>query len=266
MAQLSLLAVFAHPDDESFGPAGTLAKYVAEGVRVVLACATRGEVGEISDPSLATPDTLGQVREEELRCACRAMGIQELHLLGYRDGQMANYEPREVEEKIVRLIRELKPQVVITFGPDGISGHLDHITVGKLTTYAFYSAGEEGQFPGQLAQGLTPHQASKLYHVAVPRSRFQAMSIDLPGTCDDRITTAIDVTPFLGIKRQAIGCHKTQLPPDSLFARISEEEMHKWWGIEYCVLEASRVGYPPEVEDDLFWGLREGANHDPKGV
>lgn len=252
---LTLLVVFAHPDDESFGPAVTLAKYVAQGVRVSLICATRGEAGEISDPQLATPETLGQVREEELRSACRVIGIRGLSFLGYRDGQMKSYDPQEVEGKVVRAIREVRPQVVLTFGPDGISGHLDHITIGKATTDAFFSAGDEKRFPEHIAEGLSPHEAQKLYYVAVPRSRFRAMSLDLPGTCDDRITTVIDAAPFLEVKRRAIACHKTQLPPGSLFAQMSDEEMRKWWGEEYFVLAASRVGLPSETETDLFWDL-----------
>jgi LmbE family N-acetylglucosaminyl deacetylase len=252
---LTLLVVFAHPDDESFGPAATLAKYVAEGVRITLVCATRGEVGEISDPQLATPETLGEVREEELRCACRAIGIQELRLLGYRDGQMSSYDPQEVEGKVVRAIREVRPQVVLTFGPDGISGHLDHVTIGKATTDAFFSAEDEKRFSEHMAEGLSPHKAEKLYYVAVPRSRFRAMSLDLPGTCDDRITTVIDVVPFLEVKKGAIACHKSQLPPGNLFAQMSDEEMRKWWGKEHFVLAASRVGLPSEMESDLFWDL-----------
>ena len=254
---LTLLAVFAHPDDESFGPAATLAKYVAQGVRVSLICATRGEVGEISDPNLATPETLGQVREEELRRACSVIGIQELRFLGYRDGQMNGYDLQEVEGKIVRAIREVRPQVIVTFGPDGISGHSDHITIGKATTDAFFSAGDEKRFSEHMAEGLSPHKAEKLHYVAVPRSRFRAMSLDLPGTCDDRITTVIDVVPFLEVKKRAIACHKTQLPPGNLFAQMSDEEMRKWWGKEHFVLAASRVGLPLGMETDLFWGVRQ---------
>jgi len=255
--ELTLLVVFAHPDDESFGPAATLAKYVAQGVRITLLCATRGEAGEISDPRLATPESLGQVRGEELRSACQAIGIQELRFLGYRDGQMKSYDPHEVEGKVVRAIREVRPRVILTFGPDGISGHLDHITIGKATTDAFFSAGDERRFPEHMAEGLSPHKAEKLYYVAVPRSRFQAMSLDLPGTCDDRITTVVDVMPFLEVKRRAIACHKTQLPPGNIFAQMSDEEMRKWWGKEHFVLAASRVGFPSEIETDLFWGLEK---------
>src|ERR671932_2725290 len=123
----SLLALFAHPDDEAFGSGGTLARYAAEGVAVALVCATRGEVGEIADPALATPETLGDVREAELRCAARALGVGELLFLGYRDSGMAgtptNEDPRalarapaeEVVARLVGIIRRLRPQVLVTF-------------------------------------------------------------------------------------------------------------------------------------------------------
>jgi len=91
--------------------------------------------------------------------------------------------------------------------------------------------------------------------VAVPRSRFRAISLDLPGTCDDQITTVVDALSFLDVKKRAVACHKSQLPPSKLFAKMSHEEMRKWWGKEHFVLVASHVGFPSEVESDLFWGL-----------
>ena len=146
---LTLLTVFAHPDDESFSCGGTLARYASQGVRVASVCATRGEVGMISDPSLATRETLGQVREEELREASRVMGIAELHFLGYLDsgmeGTAENQDPRSLAQAdpqavigaLVQQIRRLRPQVVITFDREGIYGHPDHKAVHKYTTEAF---------------------------------------------------------------------------------------------------------------------------------
>jgi len=135
MPQFTLMAVFAHPDDESLGMGGTLARYGFDpDVRVVLVCATRGEAGEISDPHLATPDQLGLVREKELRCACRALGIDDLFLLGYRDSGMAgtpdNRDPRalvmvdadKVVGQIVAHIRRERPDVVVTFDETGAMG------------------------------------------------------------------------------------------------------------------------------------------------
>src|SRR5512136_1653190 len=115
----TLLAIFAHPDDESFGAGGTLAKYAAEGTRVALICATRGEAG-IEGMS---PEEAGQVREQELRTAAATLGLAEVRFLGYGDGELAQADPERVVAQLVSAMRDIRPHVVITFGPDGISGH-----------------------------------------------------------------------------------------------------------------------------------------------
>lgn len=142
--QQSLLLCLAHPDDESFGSGGMMAMYATQGVNVSLVCATRGEVGEISDPTLATPDTLSQVREAELRCACETLGVNEPIFLGYRDSGMAgtddnhhsdafaNAPAEAVVPHLVEIIRRLRPQVVVTFDPSGGYGH--PITLPSITT------------------------------------------------------------------------------------------------------------------------------------
>src|SRR5262245_28885954 len=157
MMTATLLAVFAHPDDEAFGVGGTMTRYSEQGVRTVLVCATRGEVGEISDPALATPETLGEVREQELRCACDALRIKDLIFLDYRDSGMKGTpendderslyraDPLEAIGKLVKIIREVKPQVVITFEPYGGYGHPDHIAISKHTTAAFGAAADPDQ-------------------------------------------------------------------------------------------------------------------------
>jgi LmbE family N-acetylglucosaminyl deacetylase len=150
----TILAVYAHPDDEAFTTGGVLAHYAAQGHRVALICATRGEVGEISDPALATAETLGQVREEELRCAANALGLSELIFLGYRDSGMAgtaenqhpeafaNAAAEEVVARLVGHIRRLQPDVVITFDPGGGYGHPDHIAAHRHTVAAFHAAAD----------------------------------------------------------------------------------------------------------------------------
>ena len=153
--RLSLMAVFAHPDDESFGIGGTLARYGADpGVRVVLVCATRGEAGEISNPELASSERLGEVREQELRCACRTLGVEDLFFLDYRDSGMAgtaeNEDPRALAQadfdeavgKIVAHIRREQPDVVVTFDENGGYGHPDHIAIHHLTKAAFAAAAD----------------------------------------------------------------------------------------------------------------------------
>jgi LmbE family N-acetylglucosaminyl deacetylase len=119
------MAVFAHPDDEAFGTGGTLSKYAAEGCDVTLVTATRGEAGEIAEPELATSADLPLVREQELRSACEIYGIHPPRFLDYADGLLPIVHQGQAVGKVVQLIRELKPQVVITFGPDGIYGHYD---------------------------------------------------------------------------------------------------------------------------------------------
>ena len=145
-----LLAIYAHPDDESFGSGGMLAKYAAEGASVGLVCATNGEMGEISDPDLASSDTLGDVRIAELKCAAEALGVTELVLLGYRDSGMAetadNEDPRafanapddEIVARLVGIIRRVRPDVVVTFDPTGGYGHPDHVAVHNRTVAAFH--------------------------------------------------------------------------------------------------------------------------------
>ncbi|MFQ5934481.1 MAG: PIG-L family deacetylase, partial [Dehalococcoidia bacterium] len=181
-AGLGLMAVVAHPDDETFGCGGLLAKYAAEGVRVSVVCATRGEAGEISDPSLASAENLAQVRERELRKACRALGVETVYILGYRDSGMggapSNHHPRalrnapieEVSGRIVEAIRRERPQVILTFDPDGGYGHPDHIAIHKAAREAFTAAALSNRYPGQLKVDLQPFQPHKLYYFVFPRS------------------------------------------------------------------------------------------------
>lgn len=153
--QKRLLAVFAHPDDETFGSGSTLARYADEGADVTVVCATQGEVGEIAPGSNATSETLGAVRTAELRSALNALGVQSLILLGYRDSGMAGSENNnnpsafinvpigEAVERLVGIIRECHPQVMITMDPSGGYGHPDHILVAELTTRAFEAANDQ---------------------------------------------------------------------------------------------------------------------------
>jgi LmbE family N-acetylglucosaminyl deacetylase len=283
---LTLMAVFAHPDDESFGIGGTLAYYGADpDVRVILVCATRGEAGEISDPSLATQEHLGQVREQELRCACQTLGVDALYFLGYRDSGMAgspdNQHPRalkmadanEVVGKIVAHIRREKPQVVVTFDESGGYGHPDHVAIHHHTRAAFAAAGDPSRYPEQIAAGLQPHQAQKLYYTAIPRRFFRAvvakmteLGMEIPerflqrvngpfGLPDEACTTDIYVQDYWNIKRAAVQCHATQLNPDSFFSSLSPEIMRELQAWECFQLAESYVD-DDESSHDLLAGLR----------
>jgi LmbE family N-acetylglucosaminyl deacetylase len=230
---LDILFVFAHPDDESFGFAGLMAWAQASGHRVGLICATRGEVGEISDPLLGTPETLGAVRERELRDAMSIVGVDPVRLLSYRDSGMAgttpNDDPRSLLQAsrdsviadVVYQIRDLRPRTVITFGPDGIYGHPDHIRIGDVTAEAVrIAATSDLAFLGK------PWRVSRLYFAAIAREDLieasqrlsgpfagtPAEAIARMGTPRAEITHVFDVSPYLSTKLRVINNHATQLP------------------------------------------------------
>ena len=129
----SLLAVYAHPDDEAFVPGGTIARYALEGIRVTLVCATKGEEGMRGDPPLPECMSLGECRRYELIGSCRVLGVDRICFLDCHDKKLNTYAHSDIEGRIVEIIRLVKPQVVITFGPDGITGHPDHLARSKLS-------------------------------------------------------------------------------------------------------------------------------------
>jgi len=271
MSILTLVAVFAHPDDEAFGVGGALSRYAAEGVQVHVVTATRGEAGGIADAALATPANLAYVREQELRCACQAYGIQPPQFLGYTDGQMANAHQGQAVGKVVRLLREVKPQVVITFGPEGIYGHYDHIAAHRWATIAVELAADPHCFPGNPGEPCQPHTVSKMYYrvlaeedvVAMPQEgkRASVMMDGVPfyfvGYEAQEITTIVDVSAYAEAKLRGIRCHATQLAADNRFAQASEEMLQEPMFRRECfILAHSTVGRLQGVETDLFAGLR----------
>src|SRR3954447_8224298 len=137
-----LMTIFAHPDDETFGVAGTLRRATTAGHSVAVVCATRGEAGEIADPSLATKEMLGAVREGELRHAMAAVGVDDVRFLDYLDGRLPEADPAEAVTKIVRHLRAFRPDVVVTFPPNGGYGHVDHIAIHHLTLAALSAAAD----------------------------------------------------------------------------------------------------------------------------
>ncbi|MDW8145143.1 MAG: PIG-L family deacetylase [Roseiflexaceae bacterium] len=171
-----LLFVYAHPDDESFGNAGTILRYTSDGVAVHYACATRGEAGDVPPEALAGYADVGALRTVEQMCAARVLGLTGVHFLGHRDSGMAgspdNQHPAaliqqpiaRVVGQIVALIRAIQPQVVVTFGPYGGYGHPDHIFCHRATTAAFEAAGNSTLYPEQIDAGLEPWQPQRLYY------------------------------------------------------------------------------------------------------
>ena len=175
-----ILFAFAHPDDEGFATGGTIAMLVSQGARVTLVCATNGDVGEISDPALATPETLGQVRQGELRRAMAITGVDDIRFLNYRDSGMIDTPdndhpnafiqaeaPRVVGE-LVAIMRQTQPHIVITHDPSGGYGHPDHTRMCEHATAAFRLAGDASAYP----EGPPPWTPSLLYYVCFPPQRF----------------------------------------------------------------------------------------------
>jgi LmbE family N-acetylglucosaminyl deacetylase len=279
MDKPNLLAIFAHPDDEAFGTGGSLSRYAASGMQVALICATRGEVGEISDPSFATPETLGEVRESELRCAAETMGVAQLIFLDYRDSGMVgtpeNKDPRafinapaaEVVRSLVSAIRRIRPFVVVTFEPNGGYGHPDHIAIHQHSVSAFHLAADPGYSTGDA--GEQPWQASRLFYTAIPRSFFQEMRDELQaagedveqfasfeerGWPDDQVTVTLDVSATVDDKWQALNCHRTQFGPKNLFRRLPEPIVKQMMSREFFAL--AWPDSPPGLKmADLFEGL-----------
>ena len=170
--RLKILGVFAHPDDEVFCAGGTFAKYAAEGAEVMVVSATRGDAGQIRDAQSATRRTLGTVREQELHESCRRLGVRHCRCLDYGDGTLKDMDMNILVETITHIIRDYRPQIVITFGEDGAYGHPDHIAISTATTEACLASGSLERFPHQLKSGLEIHTPARLYHSHFPRSRM----------------------------------------------------------------------------------------------
>ena len=267
----TLLAIFAHPDDEAFGTGGILAYYASSGYRVALACTTRGEAGEISDPALASPESLGDVREAELRCSAHTMGFDEVFFLDYCDSGMVgtdmnkdqtayiNAPDEEVIRKLVEIVREVQPDVVLTFEPYGMYGHPDHIAIHRHAVAAFHAAADSNQFPGA---GPT-WQSGRLFYTAVPHSFFEGMAKllnepdafkDFKGLPDDQIQVDMDISQHIQAKWDALLCHATQFGEDNGFRKVPREEAWKLLSHETFAL-AWPEPKPGDKLRDLFDGL-----------
>lgn len=266
---LRLMAVLAHPDDESLGNGGALARYAAEGVEVTLVTATRGQRGWLGEPS-ANPglDALGQHREGELRVAAAALGLREVVLLDYVDGDLAQADQDQVICELVTQIRRVRPQVVLTFGLDGGYGHPDHIAISHLTTAAIVRAADPRYGHRCCTRG--PHTVSKLYHMAMSSESARAygaafgtvsMRVDgverLPVIAPDwLINSRIDAGESWRAAWRAVASHRSQLPNFEHLAALSTEQLRRLWGVNEYQRVFSTVPVSSGLETDLFAGLR----------
>jgi N-acetyl-1-D-myo-inositol-2-amino-2-deoxy-alpha-D-glucopyranoside deacetylase len=288
MTDRRLLLVHAHPDDESIGTGATMAKYAAEGARVTLVTCTLGEEGEVLVPGLShlasdKEDRLGEHRITELAAACEALGVTDHRFLGgpgrWRDSGMMgtpqNDRPdvfwqaafEEAVAALVEVVREVRPQVVITYDENGGYGHPDHIQAHRVAVAAFERAGDPAYGEGE---AWAP---AKLYYTAFPKSVLQQgidllkeqghesffgvdSADDLPfGTPDEQVTTAIDATAYLEHKLQAMRAHATQIAVDGPFFALSNNLGQRAWGVEHFVLAQGDRGHSAEWETDVFDGV-----------
>jgi LmbE family N-acetylglucosaminyl deacetylase len=262
------MCILAHPDDESLGTGGILAKYGAEGVATYLVTATRGERGWFGpEADYPGPDTLGQIREAELRAAAERLGLQQLSFLDYRDGELDQANPTEAIAKIVTHLRQVRPQVVVTFDPHGSYGHPDHIAICQYTTAAVVAAADSSYTGGQ---AWPPHRVSKLYYMIETEENLAAyqaafgqlvMQVDgqerrATGWPPWAVTTRIDTTLYQAQIWQAIICHRSQLPGYQALEALADKFRQTLWASQDFYRVFSLVNGGREVEKDLFEGLR----------
>jgi len=266
----TLLLVHAHPDDESISTGGVMMKAKDDGHRVVLVTATRGEAGEIHNMDEAeNRPRLAEIRTKELEAASRILGVDRGEFLGYRDSGMVgtpeNDDPRsfhqapldEAAERLIKILREERPDVVVTYAEDGVYGHPDHIKSHFVTLAAL----------DKMLRTSDRWSPAKLYFTAIPRSLMEAFmaqmpeearsqneNMRIPGTPDELITTRVDVAGYSARKRQAFGVHVTQNDPNNWFSKIPDEVYDAAFGTEYYQLVRGKPG-SALPESDLFAGI-----------
>ena len=209
----TLLYCLAHPDDESFSGAGTAMKYASRGARTVLVTATLGERGKTGDPAICTVAELPAVRERELRQAAEIIGFDEVHLLGYRDKELADAKPDEIRQKLVTIIRRTRPTVVITFDPNGFNIHPDHVAISRFTSDAIAAAAD----PRWHVDAGEPHVVARLlwtppvapWDLSSPDSADSG-SAALASNITPGIDFVIDVSEWRERRAAALRAHRTQ--------------------------------------------------------
>lgn len=277
--QLTLLIVHAHPDDESSSTGGVLAKYSSNGVRTVLTYCTRGEAGDILNPDFVSPApgmSITDIRAIELKNALKVLDVNSVYFLGYRDSGMAgtpeNDHPqafaradlRKATARLVRIIRQVQPHVVVTYNEKGTYLHPDHIMANRITLRAFNVSGDSDY---EVGDRLEPWQPIKLYYTAIPLERIRRMySIiadrgekpgfdpEVLGTAEEKISAVIDVRKFLSRKLEALNCHQSQMNPNSIFRRMPDNVREEAMGYESfeCVFGCASTN---GKEKDLFEGI-----------
>jgi LmbE family N-acetylglucosaminyl deacetylase len=232
---VTLLFSFAHPDDESFSGAGTAMKFAAAGARIVLVTATFGQKGKCGDPPVCAPEEIEQTRERELQEAARVIGFDALHTLGYQDQALASVAPTEMRERLVRMLRQERPDVVLTFDPNGFNLHPDHVAISRFTSDAIAAAAD----PRWYSESGAPHVVRRLvWTPLLPpwESAKVPQIVNTPG-----VDFVFDVSPWTDRRIAALRAHRTQhLSIDRYF--FTQPDLDRILGTEIW-----RSGFGPPV-------------------
>ena len=269
-----LMAVLAHPDDESLGVGGTLARYAYEGATTALLTATRGDRGRFGDarpgdvghPGVAA---LGAIRESELRTAAAILGVHDVTVLGYGDQYVDRAEPRRIVADIATHIRRFRPDVVVTFGPDGAYGHPDHIAVSQFTSAAIVAAADPTCTLSDSDGRREPHAVSKLYFLAWPSTTWDAYQQafkTLVSTVDGverhavpwpdwAITSVVDTDHVADTVWRAVQCHASQIASYGHLQRLPDTQVRALWARQSFYRVFSNVNGGRARETDLFEGI-----------
>jgi LmbE family N-acetylglucosaminyl deacetylase len=258
VTSLKLLCVLAHPDDESLGTGGTLAKYAGEGVQTHVITATRGERGRFGDtPERPDAHVIATTREAELRAAAAALGVREVTVLGYPDGALDSVDAVAAQTTIANHIRRIQPQVVITFGPEGAYGHPDHVAISQLTTAAIVRAADHWPV-AKLYYIAWSAAAWRAYENALKKltSTVDGIERQVIAAPDWGITTRIDTTGVWPSVWRAVQCHHTQMSVYRKLADLPPDDHRALWGRQEFYRAFSLVNGGRAGESDLFEGLR----------
>jgi LmbE family N-acetylglucosaminyl deacetylase len=271
---LRLMVVAAHPDDETLGFGGVLARYASEGVATFLVTATRGDRGRYFGHALDSPEhpgrsALSQIRERELHAAAAALGIRQVNLLDYEDQHLDRADVAEAVAALVVHIRRARPQVLLTFAPDGAYGHPDHIAASQLATAATVASADPDYGADRgLTLGRT-HAVSKLYYLAWSEAAwgaYQAALKKLVATVDGverqatpwpdwALTTAVDTRQWWPVVSRAVSCHESQVGAYATLKTLEPAQHEALWGSQTFYRAVSLVNGGRRRESDLFEGI-----------
>jgi LmbE family N-acetylglucosaminyl deacetylase len=239
-----LACVFSHPDDETFAVGGTLAKLAERGERIDLFCATDGDAGKSSGIPVASRSELGALRRAELTAAASVLGIASLTTPGHPDGALRDIDQDRLIGEIVLFLRRSRPDVVLTFGPEGApTQHRDHRAISRAATAAFFLAQLPTEYSEQ-SREVSPHRAARLYYCAwePPAADAELTALSVPLTC------RVNVERHLAKKREAFEVHVTQHQHRARFEQVATPDFE-------CFALAAGVSQPRPITDDLFEGL-----------